>query len=1230
MSGAGRRSGLVRLGLGSALAATALVAGNAPVTVAPARAKARGLASKLRPTFEENRGQTSDAVRFVVRAAGATTWLTDDEAVFAYASGRRGATDVLRMSFVGGDARAPQGRVPVEAKSSYVGGGRPIGDVPHFGEVVTRDVYPGVDVRWHGETGALEYDVVLAPHVDPSVVRVALKGAESLRVRDNGDLAAKVGAREIVQSAPVAYQMNGAAREPVAASFEPRGTEFGFRLGAYDASRPVVIDPTLAFATYLGGAGDETVNDMVVDPLTLSPILCGSTTSIDFPLGFGHVPSAPHGRTDAVVAKLHPSGAFVEWALYFGGSGFDEAFGLAVDASRRVWIAGQTDSTNFPTLSPTQSSNAGQWDGFVAAIDADGNGLLMSTYIGGSGDDYARGVAAGENLFVTGFTNSSTDFPLVNASQATYGGGDFDGFLTSWPASNPGSGILRSTYVGGSGDDRGVNVGAIAGSLTPGSPGTVDVIVNGGFETGGGSLSGWGSADIDAPTSPLGVQATGYSGVLFDIAAGLGGHALHSGFGGGAGEGGTIRFWQDVQVPASSDDGRITFDWRAAWNLEEYADRTFDVQIQPFGGGEPVQSFRLLTAEGGGSADTGAQSASIDVDLTDFAGDGMRVEFVLTIPEEGGEFQLESGEPGDAQFVIDNVHLFAAKGGVVVVGKTNSLDFPRIGTSPTTGAGSIDVFLTRYDRDGGTRTGSSTLGGKAEDEVVGVGFSPTGELAICGKTNSLDFPRVLATQAELSGSQDGFVVKLANGGGVIDFSTYLGGAGADSAAACSVDALTGDVFVAGKTNSLDFPRSGDALQSALGGVGQTDATFSRFGTITNVFGVQQPGTLLYSSYLGGPDDDSGDAVAATVGGSIAYIAGKTNSLDFPRSDAALQQDLSGESDAFVAKVNISGPLAAGSLVVDVRSPDTVALEWRSRASIATHLVVERAEKDGGSVDVALLPPATTSFVDTGLEPDTSYTYSVVAVEPDGTRTSSIAAGATTLPYAPDAPIGLSAVVTGAKVALSWTDASANETGFDVQRATVGGPFATVARVGRNATRHEATQIAPGDVTARWRVVAVNRGGSSAASNEVAATTTPTLALEVRSGALHDAKAHGADRFAASGRLAGAEAFDPNVQALRIELGDAAGPLVLAVPAGSRGWTLKRGVLSFSSARSSFGGARFKLDLNVKRGTFSLSVAGFDFQSTPSGAVTVGMALGDQAGAARSTWARKAAGKFVLR
>jgi hypothetical protein len=1061
---------------------------------AAAQARAEALVRRNMPklplSFEANRGQTDKAVNFVARGAGTTLWLTDTEAVFGFSTDGKGADDVLRMQFVGAGKPQVEGVELQTAKSNYfTGASAAITAVPHFGEVSYMSLYPGVDVRWYGDRSKLEYDVVVAPGADASVVRMKMQGADEVSVAKDGGLAVKFGDREIVQHAPVAYQMNGETREIVAAAFDVVGDEVAFKVGSYDASRTLVIDPAIDWSTYFGGAGDETGNRVAVSSVDGTVVVCGGTTSIDLPLGYGHIPNAPKGSYDAYVTKLSAGGDFVLHSTYLAGSEYDEAFGVAIDQDGSalgghpgaIWVTGQTWSSNFPTFRPMQSAKAGaaSWDAFVVGMDKDGAALYYSSYLGGSKNDYGRGIELDRSSFVyvTGFTNSeetaSTPFPIrVLATQPTYGGGANDAFLTVYDPRTPtptnyfgATGPYSSTYIGGLGDDR-----------------------------------------------------------AYDLAVGQAGNPTFNG------------------VYVCGFTGSPNFPHKNAFN------------------------------------------APLHHTVQDLYAGGLSDAFLVRFKSGGGQ----------------------------------------LGNGP-------DVLEW-----------ATTWGGSGDDWANGVGVdSLTGDVAIVGRTNSFDYPRVSAIQQVRKGPDDGFVAKFKATGDVAVFSTYIGGKGSDQAndvvingAGAPPSPFSGDVYVVGTTESLDFPVTNDAVQSNLhnnlGNPMNTDAWLARFGTFHNDFGIDQDGMLKFASYFGGNDYDYGNGIALRTNSTVV-IAGTTRSVKlFSYGPLPVFQEVrKGPSDAFAAKINTAGPIlfpAADTLAV-ARTPDSIEVSWKNPILDATDLVIERIGTDGVSTTVATVAPTTTQFTDTGLAPDTTYNYQVTAQINDGTTVQSNVLAASTLPYPPAAPTGLTVATDGAKVSLEWLDAATNESGYEVQRSIGDAEFSVVATAKAGATKFETTQILTGEQDASWRVVAVNRGGSSAPSNEVSATATPTLSVSVLKGTLVDARTSGADKFSASGNLAGAAGFDPNAQSLRIELGSSQRPLVLNVPAGDRGWSAKKGVLKFDSARSFVGGARFQLVLDAKKGTFSLAVSSFDFPQAVANPVSLGFAFGDKAGAAQGVWTAKGAGKY---
>ncbi|MGA2077440.1 MAG: SBBP repeat-containing protein [Terriglobia bacterium] len=210
----------------------------------------------------------------------------------------------------------------------------------------------------------------------------------------------------------------------------------------------------IIYSTYLGGnnydigqgIGVDTSNDVYVT---------GSTSSANFPTTASAFQTTYGGNSDAFVSKLDPSGSKLLFSSYLGGSDIDYGLALALDPSGNVFVTGSTQSSDFPTVDPVQSGNAGNGDAFVAEIDTNlgqTQQLVYSTYLGGSSADSGQGIAvdSGDNAYVTGFT-FSTNFPVYNAYQSA-NAGSVDAFIS---VISPGGRTLEfSTYLGGSGDDR--------------------------------------------------------------------------------------------------------------------------------------------------------------------------------------------------------------------------------------------------------------------------------------------------------------------------------------------------------------------------------------------------------------------------------------------------------------------------------------------------------------------------------------------------------------------------------------------------------------------------------------------------------------------------------------------------------------------------------------------------------------------------------------------------------
>ncbi len=209
----------------------------------------------------------------------------------------------------------------------------------------------------------------------------------------------------------------------------------------------------LIYSTYFGGSGTGDVRGIAVDAAG-NAYVSGRTNSLDFPVVNAIQPTYGGDPFDGFVVKINADGSAFIFSTYLGGNGDDDASDIAIDQDNNVYITGLTTSTNFPLANPLQSTLKGAQDIFISKIAANGSSFIYSTYLGGSNVERGRDIAVDTdgNAYITGNTNS-LDFPIKDALQPTYGGGSEDAFVTKINAD--GSSLVYSTYLGGSGEDRG-------------------------------------------------------------------------------------------------------------------------------------------------------------------------------------------------------------------------------------------------------------------------------------------------------------------------------------------------------------------------------------------------------------------------------------------------------------------------------------------------------------------------------------------------------------------------------------------------------------------------------------------------------------------------------------------------------------------------------------------------------------------------------------------------------
>ncbi|HEX7176663.1 MAG TPA: SBBP repeat-containing protein [Pyrinomonadaceae bacterium] len=694
-------------------------------------------------SFEANRGQTDESVNFLARGAGYTLFLKPTEAVFTLTrrGGAPGAVSaeqsmpdastptarnvgapdtagterpaVLRMKLVGADARASvEGAEELAGRVNYFNGNDPAKwrtDVPTFGRVRYPEVYPGIDVVYYGNQRQLEYDFVVAPGVDARSIALEFDGADKLEVDAAGDLLLTLGEEVIRQPKPLVYQEVAGARREVAGGYAlEEGGRVRFALGEYDARLPLVIDPVLVYSTYLGGSNTDLARAIAVDSSGRAYVT-GYTNSTNFPTANAFQASlngtaGAFGNRDVFVTKLNAEGTAFVYSTYLGGSGGEEARGIAVDSLGSAYVAGFTSSTNFPIANAIQATKgATNEDAFVTKLNADGTALVYSTYLGGGeSSEFGEAIAVDSSgaAYVTGSTFSD-DFPTLNPIQATFGGGSTDAFVTKINAD--GTALVYSTYLGGSG-----------------SPGSTQPETGFGIaadSAGNAYVTGeTNSANFPVANAVQGTFGGGISDAFVAKISATGNAFVYSTFlGGGA---------QDAGEGVKADASGNTY----------------------------VAGFTVSTNFPVANALQGANAGGQDAFVTKLNANGSTLVYSTYFGGTGGEIAFG--------IAID------ASGSVYLGGSTGSTNtLPTANAIQCTRNGGQDTFIAKFNATASALVYSTYLGGSGSDDGQGIALDPSNNAYLTGSTTSTDFPTVNPIQSANAGGSpfgDAFVTKVSD------------------------------------------------------------------------------------------------------------------------------------------------------------------------------------------------------------------------------------------------------------------------------------------------------------------------------------------------------------------------------------------------------------------------------------------------------------------------------------
>lgn len=431
--------------------------------------------------FEANVGQTDGQVEFLARTRDYNLFLTSDKAVLSLSGdGSDNERTALYTKLVGGIPQTKgTGAAPLSGTVNYLNSADPTrryANIPTFGRVAYQAVYPGIDVAYYGTGSQLEYDFTVAPGADPHAIRLGIEGANSIRLDEGGDLIISAGLGAITQQAPRLYQEVDGARRSVAGGFVLTGNEVGFAVGPYDSSRPLVIDPTLAYASYLGGVGNDQADKVRVDS-SGSAYVVGTSESIDFPTTPGVIRRSPdQDFATSFVTKLSPDGSSLVYST-FVASGQTGGTNLALAPDGSVWMTGTSDGPADVPVTPGAflTVRPGGQAAYVVRISPDGSESLYGTYIASptsSGTTMAGPVAVATNGDV--WTAPSLANFMPNSGFPTSPGAiqsdcttfSFDPadctadllLVRIHPVGGGLADLPYATFLGGSGDDRATSV----------------------------------------------------------------------------------------------------------------------------------------------------------------------------------------------------------------------------------------------------------------------------------------------------------------------------------------------------------------------------------------------------------------------------------------------------------------------------------------------------------------------------------------------------------------------------------------------------------------------------------------------------------------------------------------------------------------------------------------------------------------------------------------------------
>ena len=685
--------------------------------------------------FIENKGQWDNSIKYLQQASGINTIITGNNIIFDFYNLRniekQSNTNLIKRSghVIGmrfGEVQSNFNIQPVEQLPEYrnyfIGSDEKKwrSDVKLYKKLSLKGIYDGIDAELVIENNRPRYNFILSPNSNPEEIILKFTGCDKIDVNSQNELVFHTSIGDVINGKVYSYQKIDGYEKTIECGFVNKGNSIGFKLGSYDKSFPLVIDP-IVFSTYLGGSSTDEISD-IASGQNGEFSVCGFTKSNDLRITPGAYDSIYHGNKDIFISKLFLLGTTnkLVFTTYIGGNSDEQANALALDINGNIYITGYTASVDFPRISSFSQGYSGGYDAIISKLSSDGKRLVYSSCLGGFKDDVGNGIAvpSDSSVFIIGTTNS-TDLPIKGSAYQLKMNGVNDAFIAK--ISSAGNTLVLSTYFGGSDDDIGKAIAAD-------NDGTFYII--------GDTKSG------DFPVWPFLMFGAFVSNKPYDYS-----------YNGG---------WDAWVAKMTGNGGQLEFSTYFGGNSDDHGKTiAYDVDGTVFISGDTKKESGTPTFPV-----TGGTYSSVNKGGTD----GFFAKLLKPTAGTGGfgrtqdiSFSSLFGSTGDE--TVEKMFRDTKSGYIYITGTTNTKNFPIIGDDSSKYHGKTDAFFVKFSKGGESIALSSLFGGSQDENGKGIAIDARGDIYIAGNTTSSDLPisNCYVQPKNSGGDYEGFVAKFIDG-----------------------------------------------------------------------------------------------------------------------------------------------------------------------------------------------------------------------------------------------------------------------------------------------------------------------------------------------------------------------------------------------------------------------------------------------------------------------------------